>query len=43
MEKLLDLQNLIKNFGSQVVLNHVSFHLEAGEIVGLIGPSGAGK
>ena len=43
MEKLLDLQNLRKNFGSQVVLNHVSFHLEAGEIVGLIGPSGAGK
>lgn len=30
-------------FGTNQVLNHVSFEISAGEIFGLLGPSGAGK
>ena len=41
MKKLLHLQDLDKSFGRQMVLNHVSFELQLGEIIGLIGPSGA--
>ena len=43
MEKLLDLQAIRKNFGHQVILNNINFSLDAGEIIGLIGPSGAGN
>mgnify|MGYP000068127019 FL=1 len=43
MKKLLHLQDLDKSFGRQMVLNHVSFELQPGEIIGLIGSSGAGK
>lgn len=43
MKELLYLQGLSKAFGSQVVLDKVSFKLSPGQIIGLIGPSGAGK
>ena len=43
MKKFLHLQDLDKSFGRQMVLNHVSFELQPGEIIGLIGSSGAGK
>ena len=41
MKTLLHLQDLVKSFDHQIVLNHVSFELQPGEIIGLIGPSGA--
>ena len=40
---LLELENIIKNFGGLVVLSEISFSVNEGEIVGLIGPNGAGK
>ncbi|KXT76853.1 ABC transporter ATP-binding protein [Streptococcus sp. DD12] len=43
MKYLLDMKDLQKSFGHQLVLDRVSFRVEAGQIVGLIGPSGAGK
>lgn len=43
MDKLIDLKNLKKTFGSQVVLNGATLSVGKGEIIGLIGPSGAGK
>ena len=37
------LENINKKYGTQQVLNQVSFSIEAGEIVALLGPNGAGK
>ena len=40
---LLELTDVTKNFGGLHVLSDVSFNLDEGEIVGLIGQNGAGK
>ena len=39
----LEVQNLIKSFGKTEVLKGVSFTLEEGEVLSIIGPSGNGK
>src|SRR5579862_7979401 len=35
--------NLVKNFGSFVAVDHVSLEIAKGEIFGFLGPNGAGK
>jgi len=40
---MLKVNSLIKRFGKQIVLNNVSFEVNKGEIVTLLGQSGAGK
>jgi branched-chain amino acid transport system ATP-binding protein len=40
---ILDLKNVTQAFGGIIALNDVSFHVEEGEILGLIGPNGSGK
>lgn len=40
---ILKVQNLVKKFGGRTVVNGVSFHVQQGEIVGLLGRNGAGK
>ncbi|OGY23760.1 MAG: hypothetical protein A2Y57_04505 [Candidatus Woykebacteria bacterium RBG_13_40_7b] len=40
---ILEIKNLVKAFGSLRVLDHVSFEIVAGKVVGLLGPNGAGK
>jgi len=40
---MLDVQGLVKIYGSRRVVDGVDFCVEAGEIVGLLGPNGAGK
>lgn len=40
---LLEVKNLTKAFGGLRAVNDVTFHVNAGEIMGLIGPNGSGK
>jgi len=40
---MLDVQGLVKIYGSRRVVDGVDFCVERGEIVGLLGPNGAGK
>lgn len=39
----IQVDKIIKEFGSQKALNEVSFKIDSGEIVGFLGPNGAGK
>lgn len=41
--RLLQTNNLVKEYRKRRVVNGVTIHVSAGEIVGLLGPNGAGK
>lgn len=43
MSELLRCENLTKQYGKTVALNNISFTLENGKIIGLLGPNGSGK
>jgi ATPase subunit of ABC transporter with duplicated ATPase domains len=40
---ILEIQNLSKAFGSQLVLNSVGFQIERGDKIAIVGPNGVGK
>jgi len=40
---ILQVENLIKNYGSFCAVNGISFSVPRGKVVGLLGPNGAGK
>lgn len=43
MNKILEINNLSKQFSSKYVLKEISLSIKYGEIVSLVGPSGSGK
>jgi ABC-type sugar transport system ATPase subunit len=43
MTEVLRTEQIVKRFGSVLALDGVSMHLEAGEILGILGDNGAGK
>ena len=40
---MIDVENLVKRYGSFTAVNGITFKAEAGEILGFLGPNGAGK
>ena len=40
---IIDVQNLVKNYGQFRAVKGISFQVREGEIFGLLGPNGAGK
>ncbi len=40
---MVNLQDLVKRYGTIEAVNHMSLQIHAGEIFGLLGPNGAGK
>lgn len=40
---MLEVKDLVKNFGIKRVVDHVSFNVEDGKILGILGKNGAGK
>ncbi|EME8132460.1 ABC transporter ATP-binding protein, partial [Enterococcus faecium] len=41
--KLLNIENISKNYGDKAILENVSCEIESGEIIGLLGLNGQGK
>jgi lipooligosaccharide transport system ATP-binding protein len=43
MDKIIEIQDLIKRFNGFTAVNEISFSVNRGEFFGLLGPNGAGK
>ncbi len=43
MKEIVKIDSLVKSYGKKTVLDGISFSLNEGEIVGLLGPNGSGK
>jgi len=43
MSQILEIKNLTKKYGSETVVNDISFSIDEGFCFGLLGPNGAGK
>ena len=43
LETIIEVKNLIKNYGDKQILKNISFNINKGEIISIIGESGAGK
>lgn len=43
MDKIVEINHLVKKYGNTVALNEVNLSLDKGKIIGLLGPNGSGK
>lgn len=43
MSLVIDVQNLVKRYDDQIVVDRLSLHLKEGRICGFLGPNGSGK
>lgn len=43
MERAIDIQNLVKTYGTARGVSDITFHVDKGDFFGFIGPNGAGK
>ena len=43
MQKILQVENVTKSYGSREIIKNISLSINKGEIVGFLGPNGAGK
>jgi branched-chain amino acid transport system ATP-binding protein len=43
MTRVLEVRDIVKRFGGITAVDGVSFHVDQGEILGIIGPNGCGK
>jgi ABC-2 type transport system ATP-binding protein len=41
--ELIEVKNLVKDYGGHLAVDHLSFTIEDGQIYGFLGPNGAGK
>ena len=42
-EVIIEVQNLVKNYGEFKAVKGIEFEVNKGEVFGLLGPNGAGK
>ena len=42
-EPVIAVENLTRRFGDFVAVDHINFEVQAGEVVGYLGPNGSGK
>ena len=40
---MIKVKNLVKRYGDHLAVDHLSFHVDKGQIYGFLGPNGAGK
>lgn len=40
---MIEVENLTKQYGNHLAVDHISFHIEKGKVYGFLGPNGAGK
>lgn len=40
---MIEVNNLVKRYGSKMAVDHIQFRIDDGEVVGFLGPNGAGK
>ncbi|MEB3788759.1 MAG: ATP-binding cassette domain-containing protein [Desulfurococcales archaeon] len=43
METIIRVRDLVKRYGEELVLDHITLEVRKGESIGIVGPNGAGK